>query len=277
MDQRDLERLRRPNFDVARRGYDTREVDRFLSELVDWLQSKDGLDEIGNSAVKHKLELAGQTTSQILLTAEQEAEDMRRRAGQEATERTEDSQRKAAKARADADAYSEKTRADADKRAADTTSKAGAQAKATIEAGEKRKAELDAAGAKARAGADEYSRQTREAADRKAREIVEAAEAKARRIVAEGERRRSGIETLIRDLAARRDSALRELERLSDDVRSTAAAHSPAAAGEDPFAAPDVLDPEEREAAAAQRPSPARRESRTEGLVEETRTQMKTR
>ena len=77
MDWKDLDRLRTPGFGLARRGYDRREVDRFLAALVDWLET-DAAREIGHLAVTRKLELVGKSTTHILLAAEQEAEEMLR-------------------------------------------------------------------------------------------------------------------------------------------------------------------------------------------------------
>jgi DivIVA domain-containing protein len=39
MDREDIERLRVQGFTVARRGYDRREVDKFLAALVEWLET----------------------------------------------------------------------------------------------------------------------------------------------------------------------------------------------------------------------------------------------
>ena len=44
MDWKNIDRLRDPGFTVARRGYDQREVDRFLSSLVEWLETDAATD-----------------------------------------------------------------------------------------------------------------------------------------------------------------------------------------------------------------------------------------
>ena len=62
MDVDQIERLRRPGFTLARRGYDRREVDNLLGSLIDWLES-DAPGEIGDLAVKRKLELVGRSTN----------------------------------------------------------------------------------------------------------------------------------------------------------------------------------------------------------------------
>src|ERR687897_677763 len=82
MDWNDIERLRIHGFTVARRGYDRREVDKFLGALVDWLET-DAPKDLGGMAVKRKFELAGKSTAQILLTTEKESEQMLRQAEEE--------------------------------------------------------------------------------------------------------------------------------------------------------------------------------------------------
>ena len=73
------ERLRIDGFTFARRGYDRREVDK-SSALVGL--ARDGRAEGPRGmAVKRKFELAGKSTAQILLTTENESEQMLRRNG----------------------------------------------------------------------------------------------------------------------------------------------------------------------------------------------------
>jgi DivIVA domain-containing protein len=85
MDWKDIDRLRVQGFTIARRGYDKREVDKFLDGLVEWLET-DAPKDLGGMAVKRKLELAGKSTAQILLTTEHESEQMRRQTEQECAE-----------------------------------------------------------------------------------------------------------------------------------------------------------------------------------------------
>ena len=77
MDWKDLDRLRNPGFSFGRRGYDRHEVDRFLEQLVDWLET-DAARDLGHIAITRKLELVGKSTAHILLTTEQEAQELRR-------------------------------------------------------------------------------------------------------------------------------------------------------------------------------------------------------
>jgi DivIVA domain-containing protein len=53
MDWNDIERLLIHGFAVARRGYDRREVDKFLGALVDRLET-DAPKDLGGMAVKRK-------------------------------------------------------------------------------------------------------------------------------------------------------------------------------------------------------------------------------
>jgi DivIVA domain-containing protein len=179
VDWNDIERLRVQGFTVARRGYDRREVDKFLAALWDWIET-DAARDLGDQAVKRKLELVGKSTAQILLATEKESEALRAQTDEECTE-----------LRSRAEAASRETRG----------------------------------------AADEYAKKVREQADQEARRTGEAASAKANEIVERAERRRAQIEVAIAELDARRDEALRELERLQGELASTIAAHKPGARG----------------------------------------------
>jgi DivIVA domain-containing protein len=132
MDWNDIDRLRDPGFTEARRGYDRREVDRFLGSLVDWLET-DAATELGELTVQRKLEHVGKSTARILLTAEEEASKLRRLTTEECAE-----------LRDEAVAEARQTREAADRYADDVRARAGAEAKQLIEEGERRRAEIDA-------------------------------------------------------------------------------------------------------------------------------------
>jgi DivIVA domain-containing protein len=143
MDRKDIERLRVPGFSDARRGYDRREVDRFLGQLADWLET-DAPAELGTMAVKHKLELVGKSTAHILVTAEQEAEQMRRRTEDECADLRSEAETASLGTRRAADEYAKKVRERADQDARRTAEAASAKAKGTIEEGERRRAQIEA-------------------------------------------------------------------------------------------------------------------------------------
>ena len=142
MDWKDLERLRTPGFGLARRGYDRHEVDRFLAQLVDWLET-DAAREIGHLAVTRKLELVGKSTTHILLAAEQEAEEMLRQVEADIAELRAEAQEAAREIRRAADEYAEHVREGAEREARDTREEATADASQTIEEGLRRRAQID--------------------------------------------------------------------------------------------------------------------------------------
>jgi DivIVA domain-containing protein len=142
MELKDIESLRVQGFTVARRGYDRREVDKFLGALAEWLET-DAIKELGGSAIKRKLELAGKSTAQILLTTEQESEQMRQQTEEECADLRARSKATADETRSAADAYAKKVREKADEDARQAREAASAKAKATIEEGARRRAQID--------------------------------------------------------------------------------------------------------------------------------------
>lgn len=158
MDWNDIERLRVQGFTLARRGYDRREVDKFLAALTDWLET-DAAKDLGGMAVKRKLELAGKSTAHILLTTEKEAEQMRLRTDEECAELRTQAEAAALQARQAADEYAKKVREKADQEARRTGEAAGAKAKQTVEEGDRRRAQIDAVIADLDARRDDTLRQ----------------------------------------------------------------------------------------------------------------------
>jgi DivIVA domain-containing protein len=142
VDWKDLDRLRTPGFGFARRGYDRREVDRFLAQLVDWLET-DAAHDIGHLAVRHKLELVGKSTTHILLAAEQEAEEILRQAEVDIAELRADAQATADALRRAADEYAEHVREGAEREARNVREEATADASETIEEGLRRRAQIE--------------------------------------------------------------------------------------------------------------------------------------
>jgi DivIVA domain-containing protein len=143
MDWEDIERVRVQGFAVARRGYDQREVDKFLATLLEWLET-DAPTELGGIAVKRKLQLAGKSTAQILLTTEQEAEQMRRHTEQECEDLHAQAEAESAAVRRAAEEHARKVRQKADEEAGRTAEAASARAKRVVEEGERRRAQIEA-------------------------------------------------------------------------------------------------------------------------------------
>src|SRR5687768_12711050 len=85
MDGNEIERFRVEGFTVARRGYDRREVDKFLAALGDWIET-DAAKDLGDQVVRRKLELVGKSTAKILLTTEKESEQLRAQMEEECAE-----------------------------------------------------------------------------------------------------------------------------------------------------------------------------------------------
>jgi DivIVA domain-containing protein len=143
MDLEDIERLRVQGFTSARRGYDRREVDRFLAALVDWIETDAGKD-LGDLAVKRKLELVGKSTAHILLTTEKESEQLREQMEEECSRLRSKAEAAALETRRAADEYAKKTREKADEDARRTGEAAAAKAKGIVEGAERRRAQIEA-------------------------------------------------------------------------------------------------------------------------------------
>ena len=121
MDWNDIDRLRDPGFTIARRGYERREVDRLLGALVDWLET-DAAQELGDLAVKRRLEYVGKSTTRILLTTQEESAQLRRDAREECAE----------------------LRSQANEDARQALEAARSTAEQTVEEGRQRRAEIEA-------------------------------------------------------------------------------------------------------------------------------------
>jgi DivIVA domain-containing protein len=143
MDWSDIDRLREPGFSVARRGYDQREVDRLLDSLAEWLET-DAAMQLTDVTVKRKLEFVGKSTSRILLTTQQEAEQMRRRAENECADMHAQAEAAALETRGAAEAHAKVVREKADQDAHRTSEVATAKAKQIVEEGEGRRARIEA-------------------------------------------------------------------------------------------------------------------------------------
>jgi molecular chaperone DnaK (HSP70) len=158
MDKRSIERLNAPGFSIARRGYNQREVDNFLGDLSDWLTS-DAAQEIGQLAVKHKLELVGKSTAQILLKTEEEAERLKLRTEEECAELQAEAEHAAREVRNAAEEYAKKTRDRTNEETRRTVEAAKALAKNTVEQAERRRAQVEGVIAELGSRRDEALRQ----------------------------------------------------------------------------------------------------------------------
>lgn len=90
MDTRFLERIRSPDFPLARRGYERRDVHNFLLSVAEWLEHG-GHDEAEEFGVQRELERAGEVTARVLVTAHAEADRMLKQASSEARRRESES------------------------------------------------------------------------------------------------------------------------------------------------------------------------------------------
>jgi DivIVA domain-containing protein len=235
VNQDSIERIRSATFPIERRGYDKREVERFLGRLADWLEGG-GADQARSDLVKRELERIGEKTARILTAAEDAAEQLRAEAGAEAREIVEAARleadgtrgaadRDAAESRAEADGYAERGRTEADSYAARV------------------RAEADDHAAQVRTEADEDATETRASSEHEAQNTVAAARLEAKRTVEEGNRRRRDVEAVIADLEERREAVLEEMRRLSSELVGTATQHRPGAGGGPPGTAPSEARP----------------------------------
>jgi DivIVA domain-containing protein len=142
VDRHDIERLRSPGFTLARRGYDKHEVDKFLEQLVDWLET-DAANDIGDLAVKRKIELIGKSTAHILQTAEQEAQELKGHTEAECADLRAQAEGDAKAVREEADTYATEVRARTEGEARRTREEATAEASETIEEGLRRRGQID--------------------------------------------------------------------------------------------------------------------------------------
>jgi cell division septum initiation protein DivIVA len=143
MDWKDIERLRVDGFTVARRGYDRREVDKFLVALLDWLET-DAPKDLGGMAVRRKFELAAKSTAQILLTTENESAQMLRQTEEECADLRGQAEAASREARRAADEHAAKVREKADQDARRAGEAASAKAKGVVEEGKRRRAQIEA-------------------------------------------------------------------------------------------------------------------------------------
>jgi DivIVA domain-containing protein len=83
VDRDSIDRIRSATFPVGRRGYEKREVDRFLNKLADWLETGGG-NQTRAELLRRDLERVGQQTGKILTDAHDVAEQVKAEAEREA-------------------------------------------------------------------------------------------------------------------------------------------------------------------------------------------------
>ncbi len=232
-----IERIRSTRFTLVRKGYDPAQVEQFLAEVADWLETG-GTDEARAEIVRREIDRVGERTAGILAGAEDTAEQWRGDAEREVAAMLDRAGAESERERTDADAYAATTRGDADEYGARLRT-------ATDTYAEKMRGDADAYAETTRSTADANADRKQVVADQRAAELIEAAEAKARRIVNDGAKRRREIETVIADLIKRRDEVIASANGLSAALQSVAAGHTPEPDA-DPFARPRELDPLER-------------------------------
>jgi cell division initiation protein len=115
-----IDRIRSATFPVARRGYDQRQVDEFLSRVADWLETG-GDDRARADLVRRELERIGQKTGRILTDAHEAAEQLH----------------------ADAENHAERLIRDAEGEAVKVARKARAEAERMIEEAKRRRSEIE--------------------------------------------------------------------------------------------------------------------------------------
>lgn len=260
MDQDVVDRIRSASFALARKGYVKSEVDSFLDELADWLETG-AADGASSDHIRHELERIGEQTTAILTEAHDAAETMRTGAERQVRQQLADANLKADSLRSSAEEYAEEVREEADSYARRLRAEADAAVeRARIEAESAfadSRGEAEDYASRTRREADEYAQRVRGEADSILAEAREKAERAGKQIVEDANRRRGEMEKVISDLEQRREAIVGELRRLA----------SAAGIGtEDRSAppAPEKLDPEGARTPAPDdartTPMPARRE-----------------
>ena len=109
MDEDSIERIRSATFPIARKGYDKRQVERFLSGLADWLEGG-GSDQALSEVIKRELERVGEKTGGILGAAHEAAEEIQVETEEEAGRTIEEARREEMRIRSLIEDYQAETR-----------------------------------------------------------------------------------------------------------------------------------------------------------------------
>ena len=150
MDRDSIDRIRSATFPIGRRGYEKREVDRFLAKLADWLETG-GADQSRAEIVRRDLERVGKQTGRILTDAHDAGEQIRADAERDAARTAEEAEARANEIRAAAERYASETRgaadADAEKARADgekILQRARTEAERIVSEGNQRRSNIEA-------------------------------------------------------------------------------------------------------------------------------------
>jgi hypothetical protein len=212
MDWAEFEHQRASGFRTVRHGYDKNEVDLFIRAVADWLET-DAVQELGDGAVERKLEVVGQSTARILLIAEQQADDVRRKAEDECAE----------------------LRNDAETVANESTTRileaaeqqAGELRRKTEEECAELRANAEAAANETSSRAEQYATRVRAKADEAAKRKVDDAITQARSaLLEETERQQAKMDAVVAELERRRHAAVDEVERLRADLLAAVSKHT---------------------------------------------------
>jgi len=213
MDWAEFEHRRASGFPTVRRGgYDASEVDRFLASVSDWLRTG-AAEELGDEVVRNKLEQVGQTTARILMIAEQETEELRRRAEEECADLR-------AEARTTADESAARILEAAEQRSEELR-------RTTEEECADLRAQADSIANETCSRAERYATKVRAQADEDARRMIDDAAVQAHSALEEEkERLRGEMDAVVAEMDRRRNVAVEEVERLRADLLTAISPHS---------------------------------------------------
>jgi hypothetical protein len=200
--------LRTITFSEARKGFDKGEVREFLTEVADWIEGG------GGDVVRRRLERIAQKSATMLADAEDGAEGLRREADQEARGLLDS-------AKAEADAYRVDAEAEAREHLREARSEATSSRESANQYASETRTKADDYSETVRAEAKREADELREESTQEARQAIHAAEQRAGQIVAEANRQREDIETVIADLALKRDSVMAQARKLALELDET--------------------------------------------------------
>jgi DivIVA domain-containing protein len=142
VEQSSIERIRTATFAIERRGYDKREVERFLSKIADWLETGGG-DQAREEIIRRELERVGHHTAGLLASAQESADEIRAEAEERAAGTRERADNYAKQTRESADEEAQRLRAEAEHRARQLVEEAEVEAGRIVEEGQARRREIE--------------------------------------------------------------------------------------------------------------------------------------